>query len=101
MLLNQPILDSFQEKPVQVGINKQDQDLRDLVPDVVDVNENLAGGWGHVRGNPDNEDSNVDKGNGDDSAPFDFLDCGPVLSNECDSVDDDLHQHLDLEDPEE
>jgi hypothetical protein len=54
-----------------------------------------------MSGDPDAEYGNVDGGDQDDSAPFEPLDRTAMLSDERDSVDDDLHQQLDLEDPEE
>jgi hypothetical protein len=53
-----------------------------------------------VRRDPDAEDGNVDGGDEDEGAPFDVADGTPVFGDESNPVDDDLHEQLDLEDPE-
>jgi hypothetical protein len=53
-----------------------------------------------MRRNPDTEDSDVDGRDENDSSPLDSLDSLAVFSDECDSVDDDLHKQLNFENPE-
>jgi hypothetical protein len=54
-----------------------------------------------VRWDEDAEHSNVDTRYGESGTPFYSLDCLSRLGNDTDSVDDDLHQKLDLKYPEE
>jgi hypothetical protein len=54
-----------------------------------------------VCGYPDTKDGNVDAGDDERSAPFEFKDCRSMLGDDGDSVDDDLQEQLDLKDPEE
>lgn len=51
--------------------------------------------------NPDIEDGNIDGGNDTSSDPLDLDNGILVLGYHVDPVDDDLHQTLDFEDPEE
>jgi hypothetical protein len=39
MLLNKPVLDGAQEVPVKTSVNEENDDFRDLVPNIVDVHE--------------------------------------------------------------
>jgi hypothetical protein len=55
----------------------------------------------HVRRDEDAKDSNVNARYGKCGAPFQLLDCPLGLSDNADSVDDDLHQQLDLKYPKE
>lgn len=41
MLLDEPDLNSAQEVPVQPSIDDENQNLGDLVPDIVDLDEGL------------------------------------------------------------
>jgi hypothetical protein len=41
-LINKSDLDDTQEIPVKAGIHNKDEDLRDLVPDFVDLDEGLT-----------------------------------------------------------
>lgn len=52
-------------------------------------------------GDPDAEDGNIDACNDESSAPFELSDGAFMLGDDCDSVDDDLHEQLNLEDPKE
>lgn len=99
-LINKPDLDDAQEVPVQGSVDDENKDLGDLVPDFVDLDEGLAHGWYGVRRDPDAEDGDIDDGDKDEGAPFDVADGTPVFGDESNSVDDDLHEQLDLEDPE-
>jgi hypothetical protein len=99
-LVDKSDLDDAQEVPVQGSIDDENEDLGDLVPNFVDLDEGLAHGWYGVRRNPDTEDGDVDGGDDDECAPFDVADGTPVFGDESDPVDDDLHEQLDLEDPE-
>ena len=101
MLLHKPDLHGPQEVPIQSRVHEQDQDFRNLVPDVIDIDEYLANRRYCVCRDPDTEDSDVDSGDDDYGAPFDIADCAAVFSNKGDTIDDDLHKELDLEDPEE
>ena len=51
--------------------------------------------------NPNNENGNVDSGNDNNGSPFDIADCAATFGDKGYTVDDDLHQQLDLEDPKE
>jgi hypothetical protein len=99
-LINQSDLDNAQEVPVETGVDDEDEDLGDLVPDIVDVDKDGADWRNCVSGNPDGEDGDVDGSNDDDGAPLDVADSFSVLSNECDSIYNNLHKQLDLKDPE-
>ena len=50
---------------------------------------------------PDTKDGNVDHGDEHSGTPFHPPDCLWTLCDDSNSVDDDLHQELDLKDPEE
>lgn len=50
--------------------------------------------------NPDNEDGNVDTRDDYGRSPLDLLDQATVLGYDSNTVDDDLHQELHLEDVE-
>lgn len=54
-----------------------------------------------MRGNPDTEDGDVDGGDENNGAPFDVPHRAAMFGNERNSIDDDLHEQLDLENPEE
>jgi hypothetical protein len=99
-LINKSDLDNAQEVPVEAGVDDEDEDLGDLIPDIVDVDKDLADWRDGVGGNPDGEDGDVDGSDDDDGAPLDVADGISVLSNECDSIDNNLHEQLDLKDPE-
>lgn len=53
-----------------------------------------------MRWNPDTKDGDIDGSDDNDGTPFDVADGVAMFSNERDSIDDDLHEQLDLEDPE-
>jgi hypothetical protein len=57
--------------------------------------------WNKVGWDPNAEDRDVDGSNDDYGSPLDPPYCITVLRNQCNSVDDDLHQKLDLEGPAE
>jgi hypothetical protein len=99
-LVDKSDLDDAQEVPVEAGVDDEDKDLGDLVPDIVDVDKDLANGRRRVGGDPDGEDGNVDGSDDDDGSPFDVADSFAVLGDECNSIDDDLHEQLDFKDPE-
>lgn len=101
VLLHKPDLNRPQEIPVQSSIHNQNQHFRDFVPDVVDLDKCFVWWRYDMGGDPDNEDSNIDSGDNSHSAPFDVANCFVMLGDKCDTVDDDLHKQLDLEDPEE
>ena len=101
MLFDEADLDGAQEVPVQAGVDDEDENLTDLVPDVVDLDEGLADWWDGVRWNPDTEDGDVDAGDQDHCSPFEVADCTSVFCDEGNAVDDDLHEQLDLPHPEE
>lgn len=42
MLLQQTLFDGPEEVPVQSGVDKQDNDLGDLVPDCIDVHKAVS-----------------------------------------------------------
>ena len=50
---------------------------------------------------PDAKDGNIDCRHDSSSSPLKFLQFPSVLGNEQDSINDDLHQQLDLKGPEE
>lgn len=100
-MVNKPDLDDAQEVPVKTGVDNKNKNFGNLVPDSVDVDEGFAGRRDSMRRNPDNEYRNVDCGNQDGGAPLDVSDGASMFSNECDSVDNNLHEHLDLEHPKE
>jgi len=54
-----------------------------------------------MRGDPDAEDGNVDSSNEGSGSPFYVTNCATVLGDQSDTVNDDLHEQLELEDPEE
>lgn len=101
MLLHKPGFHCSKEVPIESRIHDQYEDLRDLIPNGININEGLTDGWYSMRWYPDAENGDVDSGNEDDSAPFDITDCRAVFGDESNPIDDNLHQQLDLEDPEE
>ncbi len=54
-----------------------------------------------MRWNPNAEDGDVDCRDDDECTPFDVADGISMFGNECNTIDDDLHEQLDLEHPEE
>ncbi|KAI6752387.1 hypothetical protein HG530_013756 [Fusarium avenaceum] len=87
VLLDQSLLDSSEEVPVETCINHEDDDLGESVPDFIDANESalvsaylsvieIAGNlrvidWGDsMRWNPNNKDGNVHKSDENGRAPF-------------------------------
>jgi hypothetical protein len=54
-----------------------------------------------MRRDPDAKDGHVDGGDDGGGSPLEQTDGLLALGNDGDSVDDDLHEQLDLEDPEE
>lgn len=54
-----------------------------------------------MRRDPDAKDGHVDGGDDGGSSPLEQADGLLALGDDGDSVDDDLHEQLDLEDPEE
>jgi hypothetical protein len=49
---------------------------------------------------PDAKDCDVDQSDENGGAPLQSPNSGPLLRDDRDSVDDDLHEQLDLENPE-
>lgn len=99
-LVDKPDLHNAQKVPVEASVDDEDEDLRDLVPDIVDLNESWMR-WLDVRWNPDTEDGDIDGRDDDDGPPLDVPDSVAMFSDERNTVDDDLHEQLDLEHPEE
>lgn len=99
-MVNKSDLDNAEEVPVEAGVYNKNEDLRDLVPNIIDPFKNRMG-WHDVRRNPDAEDSDVDGRDEDYCSPLDIPDSVAMFSDERNTVDDDLHQQLDLEHPEE
>jgi hypothetical protein len=61
----------------------------------------LAYGWNYVSRDPNAEDSNIDSSYQNHRSPFHSGYCSPMFCDKCNSVDDDMHQQLDLENPAE
>jgi hypothetical protein len=101
MLSHKPVLHRPQKVPVQSRIHEQNQHLLYLIPDVVNIDKRLVDRWNDMRRDPDTEYGNVDSGNEGSGAPFYVANCAAVLGDQSDTVDDDLHEELDLEDPKE
>ena len=101
MLVHQPNLDSAQEVPVQCCVDNEDKNFGDLVPYIVDLDEGVVERGVCMRRDPDAEDGNVDGSDEDEGTPFEFLNRTAVLGDECNSIDDDLHEQLNLKHPEE
>lgn len=99
-MINKSDLHDAQEVPVETGVHDEDENLRDLVPDIVDLDKSWMRGY-DVRWNPDTEDGDIDGRDNDDGSPLDVPDSFAMFSDECDTVDDDLHEQLNLEHPEE
>ena len=99
-LVNKPDLDDAQEVPVKGSVDDENEDLGDLVPHFVDLDEGVAHRWHGVRRDPDAEDGDIDHGDDNEGAPFDFADGTPAFGDEGNPIDDNLHEQLDLEDPE-
>lgn len=99
-MINKSDLNDAQEVPVEAGVHNEDENLRDLVPDIVDLDESWMGRY-DVRWNPDAEYGDVDGRDKDDSSPLDVPDSVAVFSDERNTIDDNLHEQLDLEDPKE
>jgi hypothetical protein len=101
ILLHEPDLDSPEEVPVEGGVDGEDKDLGDLVPNVVDFDKCVASGRIRMRWNPDAKDGDVNGSNEDHSAPLQVTDGASMLGDERDTIDDNLHQQLYFEDVEE
>jgi len=100
MLLHESNLDRSQKVPVEPRVNNQDQDFGNLVPHHVDIDKRLTDRRDSMCRDPDAEYSNVDSGDDDDSSPFNVSNSATMLSDQSNPVDDNLHEQLDLEDPE-
>lgn len=100
-MLNKSDLHNAQEVPVETSVDDEDKDLGNLVPYSVNVDEGLTGGRNSVGRDPDAENSNVDGSDDNDGTPFDVADSVSMLGNKGDTVDDNLHEQLNFEDPEE
>lgn len=100
-LINKPDLNNAQKVPVETSVDDEDEYLGNLIPDIVDLDKSVADRWRSVCGNPDTEDSDIDGGDDNDCTPLYIADSVSVFSDQCNSIDDDLHEQLDLEDPEE
>lgn len=87
VLLDQSLLDSSEEVPVETCINHEDDDLGESVPDFIDADESaivsaylsvmeITGNlrvidWGDsMRWNPNDKDGNVHKSDENGRAPF-------------------------------
>jgi hypothetical protein len=92
VLFDQPDLDGPEEVIVKSCIDNQDENLRYLVPDIVDPNERVASGRVGMRWNPDTEHTDVDTGDKNNSAPLEVTNGISVFRDQSDTVDDDLHQ---------
>jgi len=100
-LFNKSNLHDAQEVPIETSVDDENENLRDLIPYFVDVDEDLASGRDGVRRDPDAENGDVDGSDENDGTPLDVTDCVSMFGDKCNSVDDDLHEQLDFEDPEE
>lgn len=117
MLQNKPSLHGAQKIVVESSVDEQDENLGDAVPHSVYIyvsvirglavrhlwprgDIHLAGWWDGVCRNPDAKHCNVDASNGKGGAPFELEYGTPVFCNDGNSIDDDLHEQLDLENPE-
>jgi hypothetical protein len=118
VLLDQSLLDGSKEVPVETCIDQEDDDFGKAVPDFVDTDESaLVSAYSGLdeeadnlrvidRGNsmrwdPNNKDGNVHKSDENSCAPFQLEDCRSMFGDDRNSVDDNLHKQLDLEDPKE
>lgn len=54
-----------------------------------------------MRRDPDAEDGDINGSDDYNGTPLDVADSISMFGDECDSVDDDLHEQLNLKDPEE
>lgn len=82
---------------IQGHVNHTDQSLLDAIPDVVDGDElvvDLQIGW-----YPNADDGNIDEDEQSEGSPFDAEDSRPIHGKDGDTVDDYLHQSMDLEAP--
>lgn len=119
VLLDESLLDGSEEIPVQSGVDDEDDDLGDSIPDIIDLDPSTQQSvtfldiwWMHpnlrltrrrnsMRRDPNNKNSNVDKRNDNRRAPFQLKDSRSMLSDDRNSVDDNLKKQLDLPDPKE
>lgn len=100
-MVHESDLDDAQEVPVETGVNNKDKYLRDFVPDIVDLYKSVADRGYGVRRDPDTEDGDIDCGDDNEGTPLDVADSLAMFSDQSNSVDDDLHEQLDLENPKE
>lgn len=49
---------------------------------------------------PDAKDCNIDAGDNERCPPFQFPHCALVFCDDCNTIDNDLHQQLDFKHPE-
>lgn len=84
---------------VEANINDAEDGLFTPVPYIVDVYPCLVDL--EPCGNPNNEDADVDDENDEEDAPFQALDMRGNHHEETDTIDDDLEQKLNLENPKE
>jgi hypothetical protein len=101
MLLYKPLVNSLQEVPVETGIDNKDKHFRNLIPDVVDLDESIRDGRDGMCWNPNDENGDVDAGEQNDGAPFQIPDSAAMFGNESDPIDNNLHEQLNLEHPKE
>lgn len=96
-LLNKSDLHNAQEVPVQTSVDDENEYFGNLVPNGIDVDEDLADRGRGVGGYPDAEDRNVDCSDDNNGSPLDVADSLAVLGDEGNSIDDNLHEQLNLE----
>lgn len=120
MLIQEASLDDVEEIPVEASVNDENEDFGETVPIVVDIdvsamtyqrvnytvrtqyrrsNLRLANRRVKVGGDPDAEDCNVDQGDNHSRSPFQHANGLLTLRNNRNTVNDDLHQQLDLPHP--
>lgn len=99
VLLQESILHGPQEVPVKSSVDDQDDNLGDLIPDLIDVDEDLGRRRVKVRRDPDAHDHDVDRSDQHHSSPFQPPHCATTLRDERYAVNDDLHEKLNLKHP--
>ena len=100
-LFDESDLDNAQEVPIETGVDNEDEHLGDLVPDIVDLDKSCVDRWYGVRRNPNTKDGDVDCGDDNNCTPFDVTDGISMFGDKSNAVDNDLHEQLNLENPEE
>lgn len=95
--LDQLFLDNADEVVVQSSINHEDDNFLDAIPN--DVDSHVCFIHLQLCGNPDAENGDVDEHDDHGGANLE-LECSSTVDHQnCNAIDDDLEEKMDLNDP--